>query len=473
MMRALIAAMVGALFLAAAAQAQQAEPTPLTAQQARAVAQLRDAALASDRAFSIVEDLTTSVGPRLTGSPAEERARQWAVAMLRAHGFANVHIEPFTIPYWARVRESASVTAPVPQRLIIAALAGSPSTPQGGIDAAVVRFESLAALEAAPRASVEGRIVFIDERMQRARDGSGYPPAQRKRSFCAARAQALGAVACLIRSVGTDNNRLPHVGGNARQNDGASLPAAALAAPDADTLARLIARGGEVRVHLEIETEMRDIAQSGNVIGEIRGRQRPDEVVVLGAHLDSWDLGTGAIDDGAGVAIVTGAAALIGDLPRHPRRTIRVVLFGAEETGVFGGKAYGEAHSAELPRIITAAESDFGAGRVWRLQTRFGPQGAALAARIAAELAPLGVADSGGDARGGSDVAPLGQGGVPLFSLNQDGTTYFDIHHTANDTLDKIDPEALKQVVAAWAVTAFLIADSPLDLRVPTPPSTP
>ncbi len=456
--------LVCVLLFAAPAIAQ----TPLTQTQARNVERLRTEALASDNAFRIVEDLTTRVGPRLAGSEAEARARAWAVEMLRAQGLSNVRVEDFTIPYWARLREHAEVVGPSSQRLIIAALAGSPSTPTGGVEAPVVRFESLAALEAAPRTAVEGRIVFIDERMARARDGAGYGPAQRKRSLCAARAQALGAVACLIRSVGTDNQRVPHVGGNARQNEGASLPAAALTPLDADQLARLVARG-ETRVRVEIETEMRDAAPSGNVIGEVRGRLRPNEVVVIGAHLDSWDLGTGAIDDGAGVAIVSAAAALIRRLPTRPRRTIRVVLFGSEETGVLGGIAYARAHAADVGLHIAAAESDFGTGRVWRAQTRFGPQAADFAQRLMAELAPLGIEAGGNDARGGADVAPLALAGVPVFGLSQDGTTYFDYHHTPNDTLDKIDAEALKQNVAAWAVAAYLIADSDLDLRAPPP----
>lgn len=457
-------ARAAALAALACVAAISAEAQTLTSAQQRNVERLRIAALESDAAYEIVADLTTRIGPRLPGSPEEARARDWAVAMLRARGFTNVRSEPFEIPYWGRVRERAIVIGPHAQSLTLAALSGSPSTPAGGIEAAVVRFESLAALEAAPRASVEGRIVFIDERMTRARDGSGYGPANRKRSLCAARAQALGAVACLIRSVGTDHQRAPHVGGNARQNEGASLPAAALAPPDADQLARLVALG-ETRVRLELETEMRENAPSGNVIGEIRGRSRPNEIVVLAAHLDSWDLGTGAIDDGAGVAIVTAAAELIADLPRRPQRTIRVVLYGAEETGVWGGRAYAEAHRAEIPRHVAAAESDFGAGRVWRAQTRFGEEDLGFARLMMSALAPLDIEAGDNQARGGADVAPLGMLGVPLVSLNQDGTHYFDLHHTANDTLDKIDPEALAQNVAAWAVMAYLIADSDVDLR--------
>lgn len=457
-----LAAAAAALCVAGAAMAQ----TPLTQTQARNVERLRTEALASDNAYRIVADLTTRVGPRLPGSEAETRARDWAVATLRAQGLANVRVEDFTIPYWGRVREHAEVVGPHAQPLIVGALAGSPSTPPGGVEAPVVRFESLAALEAAPREPVEGRIVFIDEFMERARDGRGYGPAQRKRSLCAARAQAKGALACLIRSVGTDHERVPHVGGNARQNEGASLPAAALTPPDADQLARLVALG-ETRVRLELETVMRENAPSGNVIGEIRGRTRPNEIVVLGAHLDSWDLGTGAIDDGAGVAIVTAAAALIRRLPQRPRRTIRVILFGAEETGVLGGRAYAERHRDEAALHIAASESDFGTGRIWRAQTRFGPQAEAFRQRLFAELAPLGIEPGDNAARGGADVAPLGALGVPLVSLNQDGTTYFDFHHTPNDTLDKIDAEALRYNVAAWAVMAYLIADSDLDLRAP------
>lgn len=456
------AAIAGALLLAISASAQTQSRT-LPPDVRANVERLRAAGTASDNSYAIVEDLTTMVGPRLAGSPAEERARQWAVAMMRRQGFTNVHIEPFTMQHWSRARESAEVVSPAPQRLIIGALAGSPSTPQSGITAPVVRFSSIAELNAAPRASVVGRIVFIDEGMDRARDGSGYGRAVQRRGQCAQRAQAQGAVACLIRAVGTDHERVVHVGGNARQPQGVSLPAAALTPPDADQLARLVARG-ETRVHIEIETLMRDNAPSGNVVGEIRGRSHPNEIIVIGAHLDSWDLGTGANDDGAGVSIVSGAAALIRRLPRAPRRTIRVVLYGSEEIGSPGGPAYLNAHRDELRNHMLAMEADFGSGSVWRVRTRFGQQAMWFAPLIQQSLAPLNIAAGDNEASGGSDIGPLRREGVPGIDLSQDGTYYFDTHHTPNDTLNRIDREGLRQATTAFAIAAYLVADSDIDL---------
>jgi len=438
------------------------QAAPLTPAQQRTVERLREAALESDLAWQIVEDLVTEIGPRLAGSPAEARARDWAAAMLRANRFTNVRVEDFTIPYWDGVREEAFILTLAERPMTVAALGGSPSTPGGGVEAEVVRFTSLAELEAAPASAVQGRIVFIDERMVRAQDGSGYGVAVRKRGRCAPVAQGLGAVACIIRSVGTDPHRFAHQGGNSRQPDGVSLPAAAISPADADTLARLIARG-PTRVRLIIEVEMRDNAPSGNVIAEIRGRDAPDEIVLIAAHLDSWDLGDGAIDDGAGVAIITAAARLVRDLPQRPRRTIRILLAGAEENGVHGGTDYARRHAAD--RHVVAAESDFGAGRIYSVDTRFGEGALPFARTLQRALAPLGVLPGNNAAGGGADIGALRQAGVPVVDLNQDGTDYFDYHHTADDTLDKIDPDVLRQNVAAWAVFIYLAAYTDWDFR--------
>jgi hypothetical protein len=456
---------LSALALASSANAQQqpARPAapvvaPISAEQQRTVARLQAAALESDLAWEIVEDLVTEVGPRLAGSDAEARARDWAVTMLRQQRFSNVRIEHFTIPYWDGVREEAHIVSPGLERsMVVAALGGSPSTPSGGVTAQVVRFADMAALEAAPNSAVAGRIVFIDERMARAQDGAGYGVAVRKRGRCAPVAQAKGAVGCLIRAVGTDTHRFAHQGGSSRQADGASLPAMAISPADADVLARLVAQGA-VRVRLDIQADIRDNAPSGNVIAEIRGRERPDEIVLIAAHLDSWDLGQGAIDDGSGVAIITAAARLIRDLPRRPRRTIRILLAGAEENGVHGGEAYARAHASD--NHIVALESDFGADRVWRFDTRFAEPAMPYARAFQRALAPLGVLPGNNEADGGADVGDIKDTGVPVVDLAQDGTDYFDYHHTPNDTLYAIDPAALRQNVAAWATFVYLAADS-------------
>lgn len=459
-MKKIMLALAMAAALSAPAFAQQAAPAPvapISPDMQRTLDRLQAAALESDRGFEIVESLTTEIGPRLAGSEAEARAREWAVAMLRANGFINVRIEPFTIPYWDATREEAAIISPSPQPLRIAALGGSPSTPAGGLEAEVVRFTSLAELAEAPNTAVAGRIVFIDEVMQRTQDGSGYGVAVAKRGRCAPTAQPKGAAACLIRSAGTDSHRFPHQGGSSRQADGASLPAASLSAPDANQLARLMQRG-PVRIRLNIEADIRDNAPSGNVIAEIRGRERPEEIVLLAAHLDSWDHGTGAIDDGAGVAIITAAAQLIRELPRRPRRTIRLLISGAEENGVHGGTAYAAAHASETH--IVAAESDFGSGPIWQMQSRFAEPALPYARRMQRALAPLGVIPGDNNAGGGADIGALRRAGVPVADLNQNGLLYFDLHHTADDTLDKIDPADIQQNVAAYATFAYLAAES-------------
>jgi hypothetical protein len=442
---------------AGAQQAPAPEVAPIAPDMQHNLDRLSAAALGGDRAWDIVESLVTEVGPRLAASEAEARARSWAVAMLRANGFTNVRIEPFTIPYWDAVREQAFIVSPGARPMVAVALGGSPSTPEGGLEAEVVRFADMAALQAAPDSAVAGRIVFIDEHMVRSQDGSGYGIAVRKRGACAPMAQAKGAAGCLIRAVGTDTHRFAHQGGSSRQAQGASLPAMSVSPADADVLARLVARGS-VRVRLVIEADIRDNAPSGNVIAEIRGRERPNEIVLLAAHLDSWDSGQGAIDDGAGVAIITAAARLIRDLPRRPRRTIRILLAGAEENGVHGGAAYAAAHSAETH--IVAAESDFGAGLIYQLQTRYAEPALPYARAMQRAMAPLGVLPGDNHAGGGADIGALAQAGTPVADLNQDGSDYFDVHHTPNDTLYAIDPAALRQNVAAYAVFTYMAAES-------------
>lgn len=425
---------------------------------------LMAAGLKDDVGLEFTESLTTEIGPRLAGSDAEWRARQWAMVKLKDLNFQQAYIEDFNIPYWERVTETASVAGDNPQNLAITALGGSKSTAKGGIEAEVVRFSSLADLKAAPADTLKGRIAFIDERMVRAQDGSGYGYAVAKRGGCAQAAADLGAVACLIRSVGTDSHRMPHTGGMSREGALGALPAAALAAPDADQLARLLERGA-VKVKLNIQVKAADSAASGNVIAEVEGASLKDEIVLIACHLDSWDLGTGAIDDAAGCGIVVAAAKLIQDLPLKPKRTIRVVLYGSEEVGLYGGKAYGEAHADELESHVLVAESDFGAGRVWRLTTGFGDGAMAYAKAMQDLVAPLGIVPGGNSSKGASDVSVLGNLGVPAISPDQEGTDYFDLHHTSDDTFDKIDPAAFRQNVATYAALTYLAAETGWNFR--------
>jgi carboxypeptidase Q len=418
---------------------------------------LRDAALKDEIAWDITEGLTTEVGPRLAGTEAEARAREWAVRKLTALGFSNVRIEPFDMPVWVRGEESAAIVAPSPQPIILTALGNSAATPEKGLTAEVVGFASLATLEAAPDAAVKGRIVFVDHAMGRTQDGSSYMAFGAIRRVGPSIAARKGAAAIVIRSIGTDHSRLPHAGVQVWDKDVTPIPAAALSVPDAEQLVRLMARGAPVRMRLTLTPRMIGVRQSGNVIAEVPGTDPAAGVVLVGGHLDSWDLGTGAIDDAAGIAITAAAAKRVMDAG-WPKRTIRVVWFGAEEVGGGGGETYRERHAAE--KHVMAAESDFGADRVWRFDTGVSDPDGALAKRVAAALLPLGIARGGNAARGGADIAEIIRAGAPVVDLKQDGTRYFDIHHTADDTLDKIDPEQLRQNVAAWTALIAIVANA-------------
>lgn len=420
---------------------------------------MRDAALNDDVAWDIVEGLTTEVGPRLGASEAEGRARDWAVAKLKALGFRNVHVETFDMPRWRRGAASAEVVAPFPQPLVIAALGNSVGTPAGGISAQLVRFDGLAALEAAPEDVVRGKIVFVDHAMAAQQDGGSYGPIGAIRRIGPSVAARKGAAAILIRSIGTDHHRVPHTGVQSWADGVRPIPAAALSVPDAEQLTRIAARDRPITIRLSLDAGIDGTGRSGNVVAEVPGRDPKAGIVLIGGHLDSWDQGTGAIDDGAGIAITAAAAKRIMDAGR-PLRTIRLVWFGAEEEGGFGGQAYAKAHGSEAHMLV--AESDFGAGRVWRYAVTSGDPKAPLADRLGALLAPLGVTRSANPAHGGTDVEPAAAAtGAAIVDLGQDGTRYFDIHHTADDTLDKIDREELRQNVAAWTAMLALVANDP------------
>ncbi|MEC3949499.1 M20/M25/M40 family metallo-hydrolase [Sphingobium sp. HWE2-09] len=420
-------------------------------------AAIRDAALKDDVAFAFTEGLTTEVGPRPAGTPQEARARDWAVAKLKALGFANVRAEPYTMPVWVRGRDEARIVSPFPQNLVLAALGNSGSTGEKGIEGDVVYFPSIADLEAAPAAALKGKIAFVDHGMKATQDGSSYGYFGAARRQGPSIASKKGAIAILIRSIGTDHHRVPHTGVQMWADGVTPIPAAALSVPDAEQLARVIKRGQPVKVHLTLTSKMLKDQPSGNVIAEIPGSDPAAGVVVAACHLDSWDQGTGAIDDATGCGIAAASALQVAKAGQ-PRRTIRVLMAGAEEVGGDGARAYYKAHGAEKHAL--AIESDFGADRIWRVDFKL-PQGhEALAKRVAAALAPLGVGASTQEAGGGADIAPLVKAGVPVIDLQQDGTRYFDLHHTPDDTLDKVDPEQLRQNVAAWAVTLDAVANA-------------
>ena len=420
------------------------------------IAALRDNALDNDHyAWDITEGLTTEVGQRLAATEAETRARDWALRRLKAMGFANVHVEPFTMPIWTRGAEAAEIVSPFPQKLAVAALGYSGSTGPSGVTGEVVYFDSVDALRAAPDSAVKGKIVFIDHHMMPAQDGSGYGQFGAPRRQGPTIASRKGALAIVIRSIGTDHHRNPHTGVQYFTDGAAPIPAGALAVPDAEQLVRILKRGQPVTMHLTLVSQRSENGRSGNVIAEVPGRDPHAPILLVGGHLDSWDLGTGAIDDASGVAIVTAAAKHIMDAGR-PLRTIRIVWFGAEEPGGLGGKALAEAHAQD--RYAIAGESDFGADRIWRFSSKLMKTDPAAYSQLAAALAPLGITRNDSGDADGTDVEPTIAAGAPWISLNQDGTRYFDWHHTPDDTLDKIDPAQLRQNVAAWTAALAILS---------------
>lgn len=447
MLRSLVAA---TLLAATAPLAAQVIPAP------EKLATLRDTALESDRyAWDIVEGLTTEVGPRLGGTEAEARARAWSVRKLSAMGFANTRVETFDMPVWVRGRESAEIVAPFPQRMVIAALGNGASTGPGGLTGEIVAFDNVDALRAAADSEVKGKIVFVDHRMAPTQDGSSYSRSIAPRSQGPTLASKKGAAAIVIRSIGTDHHRNPHTGVMSF-NDGATpIPAGALSVPDAEQLSRILKRGQPVTMKIVLESRNLGTRQSGNVIAEVPGRDPSLAPILVSGHLDSWDQGTGAVDDGAGVAIAAAAAKRIMDAGR-PLRTIRIVWFGAEEVGLFGGLDYRARHGKEPHYALI--ESDFGADRIWKVDSKLGEARKTEAEAIGKALAPLGIITGAFDEADGSDIGPMLADGLPGVGLSQDGTRYFDLHHTPDDTLDKIDPAQLRQNVAAWTTVLAILS---------------
>ena len=450
MFRSLVAA---SLLAAVSPLAAQVNHSPLVDAK---VAALRDAALVGDSyAWDITEGLTTEVGPRLAGTDAEARARDWAVKKLTALGFAKVRVETFDMPVWVRGHESAEIIAPFAQPMAVAALGNSGSTGPDGITGEIVAFDSVDALKAAPDEQVRGKIVFVDHHMPANQDGSGYGQFGAPRRQGPTVASQKGALAIVIRSIGTDHHRTPHTG-VMTFNDGAKpIPAGALSVPDAEQLVRILKRGQPVQMKLVLESRNLGTRQSGNVIAEVPGRDPSLAPILVSGHLDSWDQGTGAIDDASGVAIAAASAKRIMDVGR-PLRTIRIVWFGAEEMGLFGGLDYRARHGKEPHYALI--ESDFGADKIWKVDSKLGEARKAEAEAIGLALAPLGIVTGSFNEAEGSDIGPMINDGLPGVGLSQDGTRYFDLHHTADDTLDKIDPAQLRQNVAAWTTVLAILS---------------
>ena len=419
-----------------------------------------EAGLKDDVAWDIIEGLTTEIGPRQAATEAEARARTWAVAKLKSLGLTNARIEEFQMPTWVRGDETGYVTAPFPHKLHIAALGNSGITGLGGLEADVIYFKTLDSLRAAPDGSLKGKIAFVSHNMQRTQDGSSYGAFGPARFVGPNIAAKKGAAAIVIRSAGTDYHRNPHTGNTNFEAGVAPIPSAAMSLPDAENLERIFERGKPVKMKLVLTPQNMGMQTSGNVIADIKGSNSQLPMIVIACHLDSWDLGTGAIDDAAGCSIITAAALKIGT----PKRTIRLLWAGAEEVGVWGGKDYGARHASE-PHAL-AMESDFGAGKIWAVDFNLPESAKALRDQITSTLGELGVVPRQQTAGGGADIgAIIAAQKLGIVDLQQDGTKYFDLHHTPDDTLDKVDKTELRQNVAAWAATLALLGNYEGELK--------
>jgi len=433
---------------------------PIFAQdRAASVEAAADAALTGDTlAWDFVEGITTEVGPRQAGTEAEARGREWAMRWLKAQGFANVADEAFPMQTWVPGEARAEIVSPYPQPFHVTALGDTASTGPDGITAEVVMFRTVADLNAAPAGSLAGKIAYISHSMTPTQDGSQYGFAGPARWVGAGIAAGKGALATVIKSVGTDWHRNPHAGSTSFPEGVAPTPAGALSLPDAANLERMFERAGGKPITMKLVLTPRSLGTttSGNVVGEIVGRDRSLPPVLIACHIDSWWNGTGAIDDGAGCGIVAAAAKHVAAAGR-PLRTIRVLMAGAEETGLWGSQAYSAAHLDEP--IAVGLESDFGADRVWQFQSNFRTANPDLHARIASAVARFGVSSGTGVASGGADINIARDQKTAIIDLRQDGTRYFDYHHTPDDTLDKVDPVQLRQNVAVWTQVVGILAN--------------
>ncbi|CAN5800896.1 M28 family peptidase [soil metagenome] len=441
------------------------------------------AAARKDRgAYAKLAVLTDRIGHRLTGSLELERAVHWAAQTMKDDGFVT-RTEKVMVPHWVRGVGEAALLAPNARPLPVLGLGGTVATPRGGLTANVVVIHDFAELETRA-AEIKGAIVLYDVAMppwSETKGHYGYGVALAYRTKGPSRAAKLGAVAVLMRSVTPHSLHTLHTGALSYDPAQPKIPAAAVTVEDSQLITRL-AEQGPVQVHLRLESQPLPDAESANVIGELTGRELPQEIVVIGGHLDSWDVGQGAHDDGAGCVTMMQAIKVLKDLGLQPRRTIRVVLFTSEEYGVRGAKAYAADHAAELANTVLAVESDGGG---------FSPRGFSLASkpeikeRVLQRLQDIGSLLVSIDAHrmtpsayAGTDVEPMIAGGVPTLNLDSNNRTYFDIHHTDADTLDKVDPAELADAVAAMAVLAYVVADMPdrldtVDAEHPAPPPAP
>ena len=435
--------------------------TPRWVETYRDVAErISKAALQNDKGWQKLSFLTDNIGHRLSGSPSLEKAIKWARAEMETENLANVRVQKVMVPNWKRGKESASLIAPFFRPLRITTLGNSVGT-KGTLKAPVVAVNSFEELEKiGPK--IKGSIVLFTHAMPAYTEehGSGYGDASKFRVGGPSAAGKFGAKAVLVRSLTAHSLQTPHTGTLFYPEGAPKVPAAAVTIEDSDFIERLLKSGKDVRVSLNLGAKMRPDAESGNVIGELIGSEAPEEIVLLGAHLDSWDLGQGAHDDGTGCIIMFEALALLNRLGLRPKRTIRVVLFTNEENGGRGAKKYAEELGDQVENHVMAIESDSGgfAPRGFSVQ---GTQAAINDTKaITSLLGELGIKNIE-EGFSGADIYKLGEKGVPALGLRVDGSKYFDYHHTSADTLDKVNPRDLKKNIAAVAILAYVVADMP------------
>jgi carboxypeptidase Q len=437
------------------------------------IKQVQQAALTSDYAYRQLAHLTENIGPRLSGCPQAQAAVEYVAAELRKLGL-EVKLEKVMVPHWVRGEETGALTnypgmAPnTTQKIVLTALGGSVATPAEGLTAEVVAVNNFDELQALGRERVAGKIVLFNAKFDQQLADNGFPgqaygQAVAYRGAGPSAAARLGAVAALNRSAGGADYRLPHTGALRYADDAPKIPAAAVAAEDAELIAHLTSQG-PVRMHLVLTPQTLADAPSYNVVADLKGSEYPEQIVIVSGHLDSWDLGRGAIDDGAGVVIAMQTAQLLKQLRLRPKRTIRIIAWMNEENGARGGRAYADDHKADLMNHFAAIESDLGAGHPLGLNAQGKPELLTLIQPLSTILQSQGAGATRMVEETGTDVAPLGEAGVPTFAPIQDARTYFNYHHTAADTLDKVNPRELQENCAVVAALAYTLANMPQTL---------
>ncbi|HEX8491793.1 MAG TPA: M20/M25/M40 family metallo-hydrolase [Pyrinomonadaceae bacterium] len=457
----------------ASQQGQQETPNPYSPQLLSELKQIQQAALKSDYAYRQVAYLSNNIGPRLSGSLQAQRAVEYVAEEMRRLGL-EVHLEKLMVPHWVRGLETGDLIefpgqAPnTTQKIVLTALGGSIATPPQGLTAEVVVVNSFDELQALGRDKVAGKIVLFnvvfDQRMaEQGFGGEAYGQAVAYRGRGPSAASRLGAVAVLVRSVGGGGYRLPHTGATRYAKDAPEIPAAAVTSEDAELMAHLV-KQGKVRLRLTLTPQRLPDAPSYNVIADLKGTEHPEQVVIVSGHLDSWDLGTGAIDDAAGVAVAMQTAQLLKQLNLRPRRTIRVIAWMNEENGLVGGNTYAKDYAAEIANHVAAMESDRGAGHPLGFEVMAKPEVLPLLSPVSRVLQSSGAGLLKLTEDTEADISPLAASGVPCFGLWQDTRTYFNYHHTAADTLDKVNPDELAENAAAMAAMAYALANLPQPL---------